>query len=346
MSTLICRVFLVSWGIGCLLHGGVAESSCAAPRAFTGVESSVAYTYLYTPGYPHPNSRMGSPTTITEDFTGVFWSFGGGDPALGRGNDMGIFAPFAPTGTGGIYDAWIYSGGTFGTVFYPAMIYNPGGYAHWADLRIDNCIDLDGSNPTVFDEDQCMIIALSDQVAGVGYFALLSQEPNPNGDIYYFNRAAENQRTVLSVIPRPTILGTTRLGNDVQLDVGVDPPDPGEAVHLNCRAQQDFLIPTGYEIYYHLVPRGQTPPTERALESLVASGSAAPFDETVTLLVDCSEEQDQDVYLCAALTFESGFSTAVCSADSTAVQCGPTLGEPLERRRELRRFAQSPGPRP
>ncbi len=316
---------------------GRPASACTTPRIFSGVESAYAYSYIYTPGYPHPNPAFGGATTITVDLRGVFWSFGGGDPALNGGNDMGTFGPFAPTGSNGQYAAWMYSGGSFYGLLYPAAIYNRGGFANWTDPRVNNCIDRDGSDPQLWDSDQCMVVLLSDQVEGVGYFALFAQATDNVGN-YFFNRATNNQRAVLTVIPRPTIVGSTSIGTDVQLEVVVSAPMPGEAVHLNCRPQQNFLLATGYAIYYQIVPRGEEPSSDRALERFVSAGAGGAFGEAATIQVDCSEDSEQDVYLCAALTFDSGFATEVCSEKSTAVQCGPTIGDPIRQFRELIRF--------
>ncbi len=66
-----------------------AFGACGLPRSFTAVGSGLEYSYIYTPGFPFPNGL-----STTDRFDGVFWSFGGGDPAIGLGNDMGGFGPF------------------------------------------------------------------------------------------------------------------------------------------------------------------------------------------------------------------------------------------------------------
>ncbi len=102
--------------------------ACGFSRHFTSVGAGLEYSYIYTPGFPFPNGL-----STTDNFDGVFWSFGGGDPAVGLGNDMGGFGPFEPTGGASQYGGWIYPGGTPGTVFYPTGIYNYGGHANWGD---------------------------------------------------------------------------------------------------------------------------------------------------------------------------------------------------------------------
>ncbi len=318
--------FVVSWILLGWLSSGVVEARCAAPRVFTGVNGLTEYSYIYTPGYPHANARgLGGVASISDGFDGIFWSFGGGDPALSAGNDMGAFGPFVPTGSAGQYYAWLYPGGDAGSLLYPAMIYNPGGYNNWADPRVSGCIDEDGDDPFILDDGQCMIILLTDQIGGVGYFSLLAQRPDGIGN-YKFNEAANNERILLTAIPRPTILESTRTGGAIELTVNVDAPDPAEAVFLNCRdAAQNDAVLTGYDLFYQLVPPGVAPPHERSIDGLVPAGVAAAIGNETTFVVDCTEEQD--LYLCASLSFESGFATQICSEDTEAVQCGPIAGD-------------------
>ncbi len=324
------RRFLLGFVVSSILLGwlssGVVEATCVAPRIFTSVNGLTEYSYIYTPGYPHANARgLGGIASISDGFDGIFWSFGGGDPALNAGNDMGAFGPFVPTGIADQYYAWLYPGGDAGSLFYPALIYNPMGYSNWADPRVNGCIDDDGDNPFVFDNAQCMIVLFTDQLDGAGFFSLLAQRSNGAGD-YLFNEAANNDRVLLTAIPRPIILESTRIGSSIELAVSVDAPDLAEAVFLNCRdAAQNDAILAGYEIYYQLVPTGVSPPHERSVDGLVPAVAATAFGNETTFIVDCNEEQD--LYLCATLSFESGFATQVCSENAEAVQCGPTVGD-------------------
>lgn len=151
-----------------------AMAACGSPRTFSSIASATAYSYIYTPGYPFPNGR-----STSDNVEGLFWSFSGGDPALGVGNDSGLLdgAALAPDG----YAAWLYPGGT-GAYLYPTAIYSYNGYSNWADGRIDGCIDLDGSDGALVDPDQCMVVLLTDEVGGVGYFALIAQSPTGTGN--------------------------------------------------------------------------------------------------------------------------------------------------------------------
>ncbi len=306
------------------------EAACGLPRSFT-TSNGAEYSYLYTPGYPHANGQ-----SISDNFDGVFWSFGGGNPGAG-GNDSGGFGPTVATGA---YYAWLYPGGTFGTLFYPALIYNPGGYSNWADARVDGCIDLDGSNATGLDPDQCMVVLLTDEVGGVGYFALIAQAPNAGGN-YFLNEAAGNSGIVLAEIPKPQITGSSAVGNNVQLNMTVAAPPGPDGLYLNCSAAQNAAILQSFSLQVETTARGIAPTGV----SLDIAGGDGTIGGGATIDVTCSDTQDTDVYVCTTLGFESNYETSVCSRNATTVQCGPTLGDPLEIRPQPREFKHRPAGR-
>ncbi len=307
------------------------QAACGSPRSFT-TSNGAEYSYLYTPGYPHANGQ-----SVSDNFDGVFWSFGGGVPGA-TGNDSGSFGPRVPTGTAGQYYAWLYPGGTFGTLFYPAMIYNAGGYSNWADARVDGCIDLDGSDPALVDPDQCMVVLLTDEVGGVGYFALIAQGANPSGD-YFLNEAAGSSAITLAPIPKPSITGSTAVGNNVQLNMSVAAPTGG--LYLNCSPAQNSAALQAFNLQVETTARGIAPTGT----TVAAPGGSGTPGGGATIDVTCSDTQDTDVYVCTTLGFDSNYETSVCSENATTVQCGPTLGDPLEIRPQPREFKHRPAGR-
>ncbi len=294
---------------------GLVQASCGAPRSFTSVEDHLSkYSYIFTPGFPFFDPAIDSERSTSPELDGVFWSFGGGDPSVSIGNDMGTFGPFAPTGSSGQYAAWIYTGYSGPAGLYPALIYNPGGYNHWADPRIDGCIDLDGSDGLQLDPQQCMVVLLTDQANGSGYFALIGESVQPSGN-YFLNRAADNGPIVLSAIPPPTIVGF--VAGDVEIDIDF-PAGPTDGLYLGCEPSQNDSLPVGFRIYRQCVSSGNPAPLDRSIGSgwtgPVAEGTAG---STVVVPLGCPE----DAYIAASLYFESGFETPVVSENTVACGC-------------------------
>ncbi len=309
-----------------------ARAACALPRSFSSLESFEDYSYIYTPGYPFANER-----TISDDFDAIFWSFGGGDPALGAGNDIGEFGPFVPTGSTGQYYAWIYPGGIVGTLLYPALIYNPGGYSNWADSRIDGCIDYDGSDPVLNDEDQCMLVLLADQSenGATGYFGLIAQSASSGGD-YLLNRAADSGPIVLEEIPSPNIVSTSGGGLPLTIELTLAAPTvPPGAIYDNSECPQDLVV--GYKVYaIEQEPAAPLPDRTRddgdpatgwepAPGGVGPGGGPIPIDQFATVLIECGFPPPAPTVLALSLVFESGFETPFVSRSSTSIDCGGCL---------------------
>ncbi len=308
-----------------------AAASCDQARSFTTLENEFEYSYLYTPGHPFAVGPDGTPSTISSNFDGLFWSFGGGDARIGIGNDMGEFGPFIPTssvGTAGPYNAWIYPGYFSDTYHYPALIHNPLGFNNWADARVDGCIDYDGTDEILFDQDQCMVVVLTDRVDSVGYFATIAQGPHEGGS-YFLNRAAGNSPITLAPIPKPQITGTVHGGDRVYVSLSV--PAPTSGMFANCPvAAHNATLLEGFSIHMAVVDHGVSP---EGLD-FPAGLTVTPGGGVDLEVIDGCGLAPKDIYFAACPIFggASGvpFESTTCSEWSTIVQCGPTLGDPIE----------------
>ncbi len=308
MKTLRLALWLLIPGLIVVAATHDARAACSTPRTFTTLNGA-DHSYLYTPGYPHANGR-----SLSDKFHAVFWSLGNGDPANGVGNDSGTFGPFTPVGS---YYAWLYPGGTFGTLFYPALIYNSLGDATWSDPRVDGCIDDDGSDPVLPAPDQCMVVAMTDYVDGRGYFGLIAQPPDANGN-YLLNEAAGNGPIVLGPIPKPALLATQGIPQAVLATV--QPFLSQDSIYRNPACPGDLVV--GYKIYIEQVLPGLPPDPggwELADGGAGPGGEPIPIDESVVVTAHCLFF---NTYLATSLVFDSGFETPVLSESATTISCG------------------------
>ncbi len=323
---------VILFAVAVALLGAVAwqpaNAVCPPPiGSFSSIQSSTEYSYVYTPGV-HANGLA-----VSDDFDAVFWSFSGGDPATGSGNDNGAWAALGGTAP------WIDQGYIYGGNIYPASIYNYDGTNNWANGDLDGCILNEGAT-TGLDGTECMVVLLTDEVNGVGHFALVAQSPTGTGS-YPLNEAAGNGAITLAPLPKPSITGSTALGNNVQLNMSVAAPAGPDGLYLNCTPAQNAAILQSFSLQVETTARGIAPTgtTLPAVNGDGALGGGATIDVT------CSDTVDTDVYVCTTLGFDSDYETSVCSENATTVQCGPTLGDPLEIRPQPREFKHRPGGR-
>jgi hypothetical protein len=250
------------------------------------------------------NFELGPLPSLSSSMVGSFWSLGLGNPA-GVGMDNGSLPALG---------YWLQYGGTNAGEYYPYYILGT-----WVSAAVDGCPDL-LPNP-------CMYLLVNDtDGAGKGYFALAAVNAD-NVDNYDFNPLGNIR---LAELPTPKIVGSTRISaSEVQVDVSLSqvPNDAASGLYLNCGGG-----PTGFKLYRQKVPRNGTPSSNRDLSgpewapvgpaSTPAAGTAN--DVSITCV------GDEDIYLAAALTFDSGFQVALLSENGTGVQCGPTLVDPVK----------------
>jgi hypothetical protein len=331
-----------------------AIASCGGARA---VSSSIGgnLTTFYTPGNPFtptgafPTSPYGGSTTYY--INGVFWSFGGGNPTYGVGNDSGYFKAYSYiVAYFGGFQTWLGGGyyGGFGT-------FMGGPYGHWQIPGVDGCIDADG-NTTSIDQGECNVVLLTDEANQTGYFAALSVNPGSGGDFAYTAANGFPDQVTLAPIPKPFIVASSTVGNTINLQVDVQPGavTPANGFYFQCH-QNEIL--SGYKIYVRSLPGhdDNSKPIQidtRALNQVFgppiapwvpATPNAVPFGGAPTpVSLDCSSGGDTDYYLCATLLFGGVapgaplYELKNCSMNATKVECGPNLADPMQEPQQRR----------
>jgi predicted small secreted protein len=268
------------------------------------------YTFSYDPLDPAV-APLSPAASIT------FWRQGSGDPAVGAGDDNGIYDMIA---TGGFY----YTG-------YPPSS-NYGGYLRggvlqgsWQPPGIDGCVEA----------SSCMCLLITDQNGSDGQFAILGGRSDATfnsllsiGGTDGFNHFAPIKLVTLN---GPAITGSVRDSgnNDVRVDVTSAAPSGGVYTQDGCACG-----PAGFKVRQMILPRGNMPPADRDAagwsEPNLGTGApqgVTPFGTSVNVLSECGTS-DTDVYLATQLVFDSGFGTAVVSANSTRMECGPNIARP------------------
>lgn len=324
-----------------------AAASCGGARAVTSVVGATA-TNFFTPGNPftptgnYPVTPYGGSTTYYTN--GIFWSFGGGNPAYGLGNDSGYFkgesVVLGPT-------TWLgggYNGG------FPLFLGGP--FGHWQIPGVDGCIDLDGSNAAGADAQECNVVLLTDEANTTGYFAALSVAPNAGADFVYNSSTGFPAVIDMAPIPKPTILNSVTVGNTINITATVvTAPVPANGFYFQCQAANLLL---GYKIYARQFPGHNTPKpiqvNTREIDQTFGPPLAPWIPKTPNLIpvgqpanfqLDCAASGDTDFYLCSTLLFggtapgAAPFEMKSCSMNSTKVECGPNMAnpEPSELRR-------------
>ncbi len=196
------------------------------------------------------------------------------------------------------------------------MIYNIYGYASWDDARVDGCIDLDGSDPVNPDPDQCMVVAMTDLVGGVGYFAIVAQPPDENGN-YLLHQAADNGPITLGEIPKPALLATVGIPQAVLATV--QPFLSQDSIYRNPACSGDLVV--GYKVYINQVLPSEPHDGNWELADGGAGpgGEPIPIDESVVVTAHCVL---RNTTLAVSLVFDSGFETPVVGEHSTSINCG------------------------
>ncbi len=292
-----------------------ANAVCALPYNLTSFPSLDAYSYIYTPGicdggYPCPNG-----SSMTPGARGVFWSLGSGDPAVGLGNDNGaleaVVASYPGAYTYGFLKLYPTS---------PVLL-----RTDWNQPGIDGCA-LELGVPLA-----CVGVLLTDQdAAGNGYFLMQTIEANANNNFEMLAPGGGGALT-LAPLPRPGITGSTRIdAGTVQLDLA--PPNLQNGLVLDPDCEPPLV---GYRILSQAVASGAQPPSSRDIADWTdLSPAVVPPGTGTSVQVTCSG--DQDIYLTTAIDFDSGYRTTFVSTNSTRVECGPNLADPIQQRPRLR----------
>jgi hypothetical protein len=315
-------------------------AACGAPALITTITASGStfvfnptfashYSFFYGPYGPAVYSYDGAnpaPTPLSAAASISFWAVGTGDPAFGVGNDNG---PYDMVENGGFY---------FGGYTYSATI--PGGYLQAGRLAGT------WENPTAAGEatdgcvggNNCMCVLISDQDGTEGFYAIagalsdatFSTSINLGGS----DGNGNNLPIALVNIAAPSITDSVRdQGSfDVNLGISAAAPAGGNYVQNGCACG-----PSGFQVLQMIVPRGNMPPSDRdigawtvpTLGDGVTPQPVTAFGGTVTVRSSCGTS-DTDVYLSTGLVFDSSFGTAVVSGNSSRVECGPNVANPLD----------------
>jgi hypothetical protein len=183
----------------------------------------------------------------------------------------------------------------------PGVYYVAGDWG--GDPLIQGCIQ---DPPTV--QPAKMVYTIQEADANNAYFTVQCITENALANFDYSPNGAVNP---LVDIPKPTITNSVKAGNTVTITATATPP-AGGVFAGDCAA----TLVTGVKFYYKIVPRDTAAPATRDKSQWIA----LPGDNTI----DCGAV-DSDAYLATALVFDSGIESQLVSANSTKVQCGPTL---------------------
>jgi hypothetical protein len=235
---------------------------------------------------------------------------------------------FWALGDGGTHNSGTNVGSTDGFGYGYGWFNAPGdGYAtyeyayvsaSWATVGVVGCVDLVA-------DPRCTAILASDEADGEGYFAFLTKLANIGGNYQDYGAVT------MTSLPKPNITGSTRVD---AANVNVTVACPSQAT---LEAAGGFsldpacadTVVQGCNLYTRTVARGGEPAADRELTGWTRVGTGAAVGTAETVTVTCSG--NQDVYLTSALVFDSGFELRYGGKNSTRVECGPNLANPVRR---------------
>jgi hypothetical protein len=311
-----------------------AQASCGAPYQITslqpdGIKSFVWTENVFTPNYnfyDQPTMYPGNPP-VSPNFTGAFWAYG-----VGQANNSGAFG----------VENW------FSYYALPSFQLYVGGeiFTTWAaNSDIVGCLFNGGTTAGALDGQECSCVLLTDHDGTTGYYAALGNGIDANGNAFLGQAGTDGfgngAPLILKPIPKPTITGSFRDPGtfNITLDVNVTGA-PGD--YLGTTGAACNCGVTGYKVLARTLTRGSAPPADRTAatwQALNLAGGAVqgvnPLGAPITVESLCGAS-NTDVYLATQLFFDSDFSTSVVSANSTRVECGPTIAEPQPIRPKVR----------
>lgn len=290
-----------------------ANAICSSARLI-----SSGYSYVVTPGCEGVDCGSG-PSSVTDDVTGAFWSFGEGDETVGAGIDSGSFTGFL----------YVYPG-------YSALITST-----WAaDPGIDGCID---AANTAINPNKCMAVLVMDNspATGEGAFALITAAPD---SLTNFN-FDQGQNITLTTLNKLNINASVRTGGGTGVDVtvgGVSLTDIESGLWLDPACPANGGI-AGYQVFAQEVPRDDPAPMSNNRNDWTAVGDVVPLGSPTTASLACSGDTDQ--YVTAGIVFDSNYRNVWLSGNSTKINCGANLADPedieIERKPRSRELPRS-----
>jgi hypothetical protein len=252
-------------------------------------------------------------TPLSPAATGSFWRLGAGDPAIGQGNDSGLFDFVQGDNTlvGGSYPSYGYYGG---------LILNTG----WAAGLTDGCVD--GGN--------CLCVLFVDHDADDTYIAVASGRASP-ALVQTIERGGTDGSglyaapIVLEPVGAPQINSSARNGTGVDLVVSAG------AAGASYQKDSCDCSPVGYKVVQQIVARNSGAPVDRNVGAWSNASPVTPLGMPANVNAPCSAT-DSDVYLATQLVFDSGFEANLVGRNSTRIECGTTLADPDEKPATIR----------
>ena len=252
----------------------LAEAVCQTGIDFGQLAPSCGsgYCYVVSPGQHNSQTLAGS-----------FWAFGGGSPVVNQGSDNGAWPVggwLQPSGTN------LYIGGTWQS--------NP---------AIDGCITgrIVPGKPT-----EIMMVALSDEGGGRGYFAVASTRRFlgfvPEFDFTFVDGGGQASDISLVEIPRARIVSVTRPDTYRFGGPTLSQISPGLYGDGSLTPEE---MATGYRIY----SRSQPPTSLKTSDGWTAISGIVPLGQDISFDVPCPPATGE-LFFAYALVFDGGFQTA------------------------------------
>jgi hypothetical protein len=266
-------------------------------------------------GYCYVTSAAGQGRSTIK---GNYWIVGAGNPTNGAGVDNGT-QPAAP----GVADFLPDEGAP--------NLYLKG---DWTDGRVDGCVE---SVPLA---QNAMAVGLSDVdgSAATGFFAAACVKRDPTVGVEYdFTTINPLTNIELKAIPKPTITGSTRVGEGSQVTIAS--PNFAPIFYSdgspNCTIAN--VIPK-YDVWVQQVPRGGAAPGDRNLPTAWVLGNTCNTGSPCQVTVNCGggPGSNCDAFFAVSPKFDvggvggapGGFGSQRVSPNSTRTQAGQTLATP------------------
>lgn len=284
-----------------ILAAGPLSASCNTLAQVTTITSeSKSFVWTEDVFAAHPDTHpiytyyFDLVPPVTPQLAISFWVLGSGDPAPGPGIDNGLHDVSA--------DFYYYMSDYGGQTYY----YGGELFSHWNFQDTDGC---PGANA-------CVAVLFNDENGTRGSFALATALTNPNFNT--FLTQPDGAPIVLKPIEPPVALDVQNALAGIAVEAMVPAPAGGTYPMDGCQTELQA------NVYATTVPTGTAAPDdrERSLWTLV---STAPGDLGASQFFEVDCTTDEDVYLSAALTFDSGYETNYVSANTGPFPC---LGAP------------------
>ncbi len=325
-------------GLLIAVGGAPAKAGCPGSQLLDATFQYLVSNPNWCGNFGCYDSASGPP--VSANMKAVYWDVGTANPAIGLGNDSGLFSGgFAP-GNFWIKQVDVDFGGNL--YHYPAWIslkLGPpnvvGPPVTWSSPDADGCGP--GGNPPAI---RCTCMMITDTWNGVGYFATLSAMSDQLGNTRFLSPGVGFDY-FLKPIPPALITGSVRdvASGDVCVSVTLGgaisgaPDTPAEGVYAQDGCGSCLQ---GFQIFGAIVPRGGTPTASQMAVLPRCDGTSqgtVGFGGQVSVRADGNPAADQDLFLTVGIVGEgpTPFTTSgqgALSAKSTRVPLGSNMATP------------------